>query len=221
MKKVDTIVVADFDGTVARRDVGFDFFVHFSGGRNSELVSIWKSGKLSTRECLRREVALVTVNKNEINSFLDKFELDPGFGDFAALCKAEDVQLAIASEGLDFYIEYLLKRHKFAHIPAASNKAVFEGACLRIEFPYDNGDCRNCGNCKAERIRDLKNAHGNGCRVVFIGDGYSDACATRAADVVFAKRDLKKYCDNNKLEYHDYENFFDVAQKLTEMGVLS
>ncbi len=220
MKKYDTIIVADFDGTVAKRDVGYNFFRHFSGGKNNELLPFWKSGEMTTRECLQREAELVTVIHDQIYPFLDTFELDPGFGHVVNLCQDQDIPLSIASDGLDFYIMYILKRFNFGHIPAISNKAVFNGNTLKIEFPYDNRGCASCGSCKAERIEDLRQAHGNGCKVVFIGDGYSDTCAVRATDILFAKKDLKEYCIDNELEYHDYETFFDVARKLTEMGLL-
>jgi len=220
MNKVDTIIVADFDGTVAKRDVGYNFFRHFSGGKNNELLPFWKSGELTTRECLQREAELVSVSQNEIYPFLDNFELDPGFGSLVTLCQMQNIPLSIASDGLDFYINYLLKRFSFDHIPSVSNRAVFEGDRLKIEFPYDNRECNSCGSCKAERIEDLKNAHGNGCQVVFVGDGYSDACATRAADVVFAKSDLKEFCEVRGIKYHDYNDFFEVARKLTKMGLL-
>ncbi len=220
MKKVEIVIVADFDGTVASRDVGYDFFRHFSGGKNNELLPFWKSGEMTTRECLQQEAALVTVRHDEMYPFLDRFELDPGFGHMVGLCQNQNIPLSIASDGLDFYIKYLLKRFNFDHIPAVSNKAIFNGSTLKIEFPYENRECDSCGSCKAERIGELKNAHGNGCKVVFIGDGYSDTCAVRAADIVFAKKDLKEYCDDNRLEYHNYENFFDVARKLTDMGLL-
>ncbi|MGH8015089.1 MAG: MtnX-like HAD-IB family phosphatase [Candidatus Zixiibacteriota bacterium] len=221
MNKAEILIVADFDGTVASRDVGYNFFRHFSGGKNNELLPFWKSGEMTTRECLQREAELVTVDYKEVFPFLDKFELDPGFGELVDLCESQGIPFSIASDGLDFYINYLLKRFDFDHIPRVSNKGVFEGNRLRIEFPYDNRECRSCGSCKAERIEDLKKAHGNGAKVVFIGDGHSDACATRAADIVFAKKDLKVFCENRQLKYHDFENFYDVVKKLTMIGFLS
>ena len=221
MKNVETIIVADFDGTVARSDVGYNFFRHFSNGKNNELLPFWKSGELTTRECLLREAALVTVNQSEIYPFLDRFELDPGFGEFAALCHDQNIPVAIVSDGLDFYIKYLLERFNFSHIPAVSNKGMFAGTKLTIEFPFENRACRSCGSCKAERIEDLRNKHGNSCKVVFIGDGYSDACATKAADLLFAKKDLRDYCQDKKIDYYAFETFFDVAEKLTDLGLLS
>ena len=220
MKKVDTIIVCDFDGTVASRDVGYNFFRHFSGGKNNELLPFWKSGEMTTRECLAREAELVTVEKPAIYPFLDQFELDPGFGKLVALSESQNIPLSIASDGLDFYISYILKRFDFEHIPAMSNKAVFNGTTLRIEFPYDNRDCHSCGSCKAERIEDLREKYGNGCKVVFVGDGYSDSCATKEADFLFAKKDLKEYCDNRQLEYYEYNDLFDVASKLQELGLV-
>jgi 2,3-diketo-5-methylthio-1-phosphopentane phosphatase len=183
-------------------------------------LPFWKSGEMTTRECLQREAELVTINHEEVYPFLNTFELDPGFGPLAALCQNQKIPFSIASDGLDFYINYILKRFDFDHIPRVSNKGVFEGNRLQIEFPFDNRECPSCGSCKAERIEDLKSVNGNGAKVVFIGDGYSDACATRAADILFAKKDLRKYCDDRNIEYHSYENLFDVIKTLTHLKVI-
>jgi len=221
MKNSEFIIVADFDGTVVSQDVGYNFFRHFSGGRNNELLPFWKSGEMSTRECLQHEAELVTVKKEEAYPFLDSFELDPGFAGFASSCQDQRIPLVIASDGLDFYIRYLLEKFGFSHIPAISNIGIFDDTGIRIEFPHDNRECDSCGSCKAERIEDLKNQHGNGVKIVFIGDGYSDACATKAADILFAKRDLKEFCDNRNIKYHGFDNFFDVSRKLIKMGILN
>jgi 2,3-diketo-5-methylthio-1-phosphopentane phosphatase len=221
MTKAATIIMADFDGTVASSDVGYNFFRHFSGGKNNELLPFWKSGEMTTRECLKREAELVRVNREEIFPFLDSFVLDPGFGDFVTICSAHDIPLIIASDGLDFYINYLLEKFGYAHLPAISNRAVFNDNRIEIEFPYDNRACHSCGSCKAERIEDIKTEHGNGSRVVFIGDGYSDACAAHSADVLFAKKDLKQYCQKQSIAFHEFGDFFDVARKLIEMGFLN
>lgn len=221
MNKVNTIVVADFDGTVASSDVGYNFFRHFSGGKNNELLPFWKSGEMTTRECLQREAELVTVSQEDAYPFLDTFGLDPGFGQFVTTCNEQNIPLIIASDGLDFYIKYLLEKFGHADIPTISNKGIFNESGIRIEFPHDNRECNSCGSCKAERIEDLKAEHGNGTKIVFIGDGYSDACATRAADVLFAKKDLKEFCDKRRIKYHDFDNFFEVAGKLVAMGIMS
>lgn len=221
MSQEGTIIVADFDGTVASKDVGYNFFRHFSGGKNNELLPFWKSGEMTTRECLKREAELVTVTEQEAYPFLDSFELDPGFGEFVKICHAQNIPLVIASDGVDFYIKYLLEKFGFSHIPAFSNKGIFDGSNFKIEFPQINGDCQSCGSCKRERIESLRNEHGESATVVFIGDGYSDACAAHAADVLFAKKDLIKYCSDQSIDFNEFETFFDVKSKLVKMGLLN
>jgi 2-hydroxy-3-keto-5-methylthiopentenyl-1-phosphate phosphatase len=77
-----TVVFCDFDGTISRRDVGYSLFHHFSKGQNELLLPDWKSGKMSSRECLTREAAMVHASSDEIFAFLEQFEIDPGFVQF-------------------------------------------------------------------------------------------------------------------------------------------
>ena len=214
------LIAVDFDGTIATRDVGYSFFHHFSGGKNDELLPFWKSGEMSTRECLLREAALVKTSKDQAYKFLEDFELDGAFPEFAETCRKQKISLTIISDGLDFYIEFLLNKFKVTEINAISNKAIFENGGVSVIFPYDNRRCKSCGSCKKERIEDLRNHHAGGHDVVFVGDGYSDACAAKAADVLFAKKDLKQYCNDNDIDYLDYDNFNDVKSKLVDLGYI-
>ena len=214
------LIFCDFDGTVARRDVGYNLYHHFSGGRNDELIPDWKSGALSTRECLTREAAMVTAEPEEIYAFLDQFELCAGFAEFVELCRRNETPLTILSDGLDFYIEYLLERYALTGIPFSANRGLLVDGGIRVEFPHDNRDCRWCGSCKGERIEDLRATFEGPTRAIFIGDGYSDACATRVADLIFAKKDLEQYCLKNNIKFYRYDDFFDVADQLTRCGYL-
>jgi 2,3-diketo-5-methylthio-1-phosphopentane phosphatase len=216
-----TAVFCDFDGTITRRDVGYNLYRHFSGGRNQELVAQWKVGILSTRECLVQEAAMVRATEDEIIRFLDGFELDAGFPPFVELCRANDIDLTVVSDGLDFYIKYILERNRLGHLPVMANTGRMANGGLHVEFPYHNHTCPRCGNCKGERIREYRDRHPTEIRTVFIGDGYSDICAVREADVVFAKKDLEEYCVKHDIKYHRYHDFFDVARQMVALGYLS
>jgi len=76
------ILFCDFDGTIASRDVGYNMFRHFSGGRNDALIPGWKSGELSSRDCLRLEAEMVTCTGPEFYEYLDRFTLTEGFAEF-------------------------------------------------------------------------------------------------------------------------------------------
>jgi 2,3-diketo-5-methylthio-1-phosphopentane phosphatase len=219
MNKITTAVFCDFDGTISRRDVGYNLFHHFSGGKNDELLPAWIEGTLSTRDCLRQEAAMVHASPETILSFLDQFEIDRGFAAFASRCRDAGVPVIVMSEGLDFYIRRILSRYGLQDLPLNCNAGFLEKGTIRVEFPNENHVCRTCGNCKGERMAEYREAH-PGCRTVFVGDGYSDACAVREADMVFAKKDLLDYCGKHNIEYNSYRTFEDVADTLHNLGIL-
>jgi 2-hydroxy-3-keto-5-methylthiopentenyl-1-phosphate phosphatase len=215
-----TVVFCDFDGTISRRDVGYSLFHHFSGGENEKLLPDWKAGRMSSRECLSREAAMVHAPAEEILSFLDQFEIDPGFPEFELLCRRRGVPIIILSDGLDLYIKRILSRYHLDHLPVTCNIAKLNSHGLEIEFPRTNRACTRCGSCKGEIIEEYVSQDSGEIRTVFIGDGYSDTCATRAADFLFAKKDLERYCLDHGIAYNRFDTFFDVARLLVENGYL-
>lgn len=164
---------------------------------------------------------MVRATEDEIIRFLDGFELDAGFQPFVELCRANDIDLTVVSDGLDFYIKHILECHRLGHLPVMANTGRLENGGLHVEFPYHNHTCRRCGNCKGERIREYKNSSRSETRTIFVGDGYSDICAVREADVVFAKKDLEEYCVTNDITYHHYRDFFDVARQMIALGYMN
>jgi 2-hydroxy-3-keto-5-methylthiopentenyl-1-phosphate phosphatase len=220
MKIQSIAVFCDFDGTIARRDVGYNLFRHFSGGRNNELIPDWKAGRLSTRECLLQEAAMVDATEQEIYRFLDQFELDSGFRSFVDLCRANDTDLFVVSDGLDFYIEYILRRYRLDFLPVIANRGFVRDRRVVVEFPRHNLTCQRCGSCKGERIREYRQRQASQMRILFVGDGYSDLCAADEADVIFAKKDLEKYCRRHDIEFHSYDDFFDVARQAVRLGYM-
>ena len=212
-------IFCDFDGTISRRDVGYSMFHHFSGGRNDALLPAWKSLRMSSRDCLLAEAAMVTASKEEILRFIEPFEIDPGFVAFEQLCRANRVPLFVISDGLDFYINAILSRAGLGHLPVMSNKGHLNGQGIVITFPWINHSCTRCGNCKGERMAEFRLDHdGEGHHLVFIGDGYSDICAVTQADLLLAKKDLAHYCREQDIAHIPFADFFEVADILVRHG---
>ncbi len=220
MNNARTAIFCDFDGTITRRDIGYSLFRHFSEGRIDPFVELWKNEELTTRECLTKEAAMIDATAEQIYSFLDQFELCRGFREFVNYCKACSADLTILSDGLDFYIEYVLKRYELSELPLLTNHGRFENNRLVVSFPYDNRDCDRCGSCKGERIREYRADHPEKV-VVFVGDGYSDACGAAEADLVLAKKDLEHYCIKHNIEFTKYDDFHDVIHFLSDRGILT
>jgi len=160
------------------------------------------------------------VPPDEVEEFIDQFEIDPGFPQFVARCRQSSVPVVIASGGFEFYIRQLLKKYDLDHLPLLCNRARLVNERVEIEFPYRDRDCRRCGNCKGERIREFRVENGGKGRVVFVGDGYSDVCAVAEADIVYAKKDLEKYCQLNDIGYRPYSRFTDIESELVRDGYL-
>lgn len=215
-----TAVFCDFDGTIASRDVGYNIFHHFSGGRTIELLPDWKAGRMSSRDILRREAEMAPVTEAELIAYLEGFTLDPGFPSFAERCRQEDIDLIVVSDGLDLYINHLLKKNNLSHLPLITNHGYFNGGRIEVEFPFVNHDCAKCGSCKGERIREYRQQHDGTTQVVFVGDGFSDACAVPETDLLFAKKDLERYCRMNNIDCITYQDFFDVAREMERRNIL-
>ncbi|MGD8923230.1 MAG: HAD-IB family phosphatase [Candidatus Zixiibacteriota bacterium] len=216
-----TLIFCDFDGTVARRDVGYNLFHRFSGGRNDELLPDWKAGRMTSREILEREAAMCHAPEDEVYAFLDEFVINPGFVEFEQTCRDEGIPVVILSDGLDIYVNRILKRYELSHIPVHCNRGQLIENRITVEFPYPLGSCGRCGNCKGDRIAEYRaDRPEDELFVIFVGDGMSDTCAIEQADLLLAKKDLARYCVEHGIDFISYDTFFDVARVLHEQGIL-
>ena len=201
----------DFDGTIATEDVGRSFFTLFGGGRNIPLVERWARREITSFECLREEAGLVSVSEADLTRFLRRFKIDPGFSDLHDLCVSKEIPMYVISDGLDIYIDPILKRSGFGDIPVLSNRAIFAAGGLEVEFPYLDYSCGHCGNCKGAAIRRLMR---EGDRSIFVGDGYSDLCAVDVADYLFAKGDLADYLRDSGKEFTSFGSLIDIVDRI-------
>ena len=143
-------------------------------------------------------------------------ETDPYFKNFCEFCRSKDIPVAVLSDGFDAYIEPILKKEGLGWIPVYCNKLVFNGSgkCKPV-FPYASESCEcKCASCKRNSM--LVNS-GPGTVIVYIGDGYSDFCAASHADIVFAKKTLAAYCNENRIPHYPFSTFFDVQKILNEI----
>jgi len=204
--------LCDFDGTVARADVGNEFFIRFirDEAAHRALLEHWFAEDMGGREILARECALADVDAAEALAFADRWNaIDPGFPSFVQSARAGGGDVAIASDGLLLYIRRILDGHGLASVEASANGLVFAGRRITPVFGSPAGvGCGACGSCKGAVLARRANGY---ARTVFIGDGLSDRCGARAADVVYAKGDLTAWCARAGIAARPYETFADVA----------
>ena len=215
-------IFCDFDGTVTKKDVWVDALGRFIKDKKAfdNVCKDFSSGEITSRECINRELNLVEdFNFKVFDSFIEQQELDDYFPDFVSYCSENNFEVHLLSEGLDYYIKYVLNKFKI-DLPYYCNTLITHENAGRIklscEFPYSDEHCNCCGMSK----RNILMSHTNDLNKeisVFIGDGVSDFCVSQYADVVFAKHSLASFCWKNNITYFDYKNFADVKNKLDKL----
>ncbi|MEN6466567.1 MAG: MtnX-like HAD-IB family phosphatase [Syntrophaceae bacterium] len=208
------LVICDFDGTISRRDVGHEVLKHFSGSRWVEIDTAYRKGEMGSMDAYTLIASFIKIDPDELRSFLDSHaELDPGFKKFYEFCDAAGMDVKIVSDGLDFYIQDILSRNGLAQIDYYANSLVIgDDHSVSIGFPHSNGECRKCGTCKSNILAALKDKYS---RVIYIGDGYSDVCPAKSADLVFGKKTLYLKCRENGTDcilYSAFETIHDILK---------
>jgi 2-hydroxy-3-keto-5-methylthiopentenyl-1-phosphate phosphatase len=205
------VVLTDFDGTVSTTDVGNRLFAKFAGDGWEAVVQSWKDGQIGSRDCLIAECSLARATPEQIRRFALAREIDPHFKPFVRFCRTADIPVVILSDGLDYYIDLLLEKYGLKDLPRFANRLEFRGNELIPRFPYFEKGCGRCGNCKGYHVRRYQQG---GRKVIYIGDGFSDRCGVRAADVVFAKDDLRRYCRQQSIGHETFQDFSDLLEQM-------
>ena len=207
-------IFSDFDGTISKYDVVHKFIHNFAKGDIITAEKMWCEGKLSTIDCFNIQLKKIENLTPEIlEKFLDEIEIDPYFIEFYNLIKKENKELIVLSDGFDSFIEKVFKNNGLSDIKVYSNhlEMYLENGFLkfRLNSPNYNNNCligSGCCKCKvAEKYS--KN-------FIYIGDGLSDRCIAKKANLLFAKKSLEVFCKNENLEYTPYKTFIDIINSL-------
>ncbi len=215
----------DFDGTITKNDVWVNSLARFIQDKEAfNLVcDDFASNFITARECINRELELVeNFSFDKFNSYLDKEELDDYFFEFMDYCKEKNYEIFLLSEGLDYYIDYILSKYGIK-LKRFCNNLITEKIngkiTLKAEFPFSDENCTYCGMSKRNiLINNTNDLYGE--ISILIGDGVSDFCASNYADIVFAKGKLASYCWKNNITYFEYNNFNDILKKIQKLEAM-
>lgn len=200
-------VLSDFDGTITKEDVAELLLREFTG--DAWLAVEAQHAQIGTRETLRRQFALVRARREQLLEAAERLaEIDPTFRPFVDFCRQSGIHIEIVSEGFDAYLDRLLRLWNL-DIPFRTNAAAFVGDRIDLTHPYADPTCTLCGTCKMKRVLELR---ADGYRVAYVGNGYSDICPALEADLVFAKSDLERLCQEHDRSYLPFRDFTDVQR---------
>ena len=217
----DWTLLCDFDGTISVEDTTDTLLERFGKPGWEVLETEWRAGRIGSRDCMAGQVALLDMDRAELDAHLAERGMDPAFADFVRDAQAQGMHVEILSDGLDYAIRTILARDALDHLPITANRLEAAGdRAWRLAFPNADMACvAQSGTCKCARAARFQGAASGGAsqrkkRVLMIGDGASDFCVARAADFVFAKGKLIDYCRVNNIPHAPIAGFADALALL-------
>ncbi|KAG5715187.1 hypothetical protein E4T56_gene3063 [Termitomyces sp. T112] len=214
------IVLSDWDGTITTRDSNDYMTDHLGYGcekrRKGNLDIL--TGRTTFRESFREMLESVSTAGHTFEEckevLRENIKLDPGFKDFYAWCKGNDVPVIIVSSGMAPLIRAVLSNligeESANEIEIISNDVtIHPDGKWEIKYRHPSS---GFGHDKSQAILPYR-ALPNPPTLFFFGDGVSDISAARHADLLFVKvtssgdNDLSSYCTREGITHVLFEDF--------------
>lgn len=215
MKKHSLQIFCDFDGTITKGDTVDLLLETLADEKWKDIEASWERGEIGSRECMSQQVPLIRGGWPAVLQVLGKVQIDNSFATFVNWCRLRNIRISVVSDGLDRVINHLLAREHIIVDEVRANHLIDDcNGNLSLEFLKTSHRvvCPS-GVCKCQVLDQA------GAKIlkVVIGDGRSDFCWARNADLLFAKDKLLKHCKLNNIPHLPYDNFVQVRVILDEL----
>jgi 2-hydroxy-3-keto-5-methylthiopentenyl-1-phosphate phosphatase len=204
-------VLSDFDGVLTNYNVLELLYEEYSQVDWQHYVSLWEREELSAVEEIPLCLEGVMVDRTRMESFINGISLANDFRILYDFCQSKNHYLAIVSDGLRWYIEYLLQQAGISNLPIFANEIQFTDQGLSFSFPWYDETTPLTGTSKASIIRRFQ---GLGYRVLLVGDGLSDVEGAKIADIVYAKGYLFEWMKKEDRNVNEFSGFADLTESL-------
>ncbi|PVG01335.1 hypothetical protein CPB86DRAFT_97953 [Serendipita vermifera] len=219
-KNAKFVVLSDWDGTITSFDSNDHLTDNYGFGkeRRRELNIEILKGKTTFRDAFIEMLDSIPLSYEQCRDILvQDVKLDPGFADFYAWCKENEIPVTIVSSGMTPWIRAVLSKligeEEASKIEVICNDVEYDAnGRWHIKFRHPES---GFGHDKSQAIlpyRDLENPP----TLFFFGDGVSDMSAAKHADLLFCKvletgeSDLARYCDTHGVPYLKFHTFKEV-----------
>lgn len=221
------IFFTDFDGTVTTADSN-DFMTDNLGFGRERRVQLNKDvlyGRMHFRDSFQEMLDSVTTPFNECIDILTKnIKLDPGFKDFYAWSRENNIPIVILSGGMTPVISTLLDtllgpgwdiQIVSNDVQPREGKSINEKGGWNIKFHDDSVH----GHDKSIEIRKYSSLPSRPV-MFYAGDGVSDLSAAKETDLLFAKadKDLVTYCENEKVPFVTFRDWSTITQTCKDIA---
>lgn len=211
MRKSNIAILSDFDETITTVNILNQLYERFASPSYENFIEQWERGKISTPEEIEGCFATIEANRAEMEAYLSAVTIDPGLLQLLHYCNERNTPFVIVSDGLRWYIDYILQCNDIHGVPVYANEIFFEPSGFRFDYPWFDEQSPLRGTSKKTIVLKYQRL---GYSVFFIGDGLSDTGAAEAADVLFSRDYLTDYARDNNLEAVEFSDLSDVLNHL-------
>lgn len=209
---MNVAILCDFDDTIAQGNMAHLILDRFGDGSWRELRRLYREGTIPPEDYFEHPFTAMSATRNEMKAYVrQNGHIDESFPALAHYCRRRNVQLAIVSLGLDFYVQALLEENQLDWIPVYAVQTRSTNQGIQFQFPYAHDQCERWGICKCSVVERYQK---NGLHVIYIGDGSNDLCPARKANKVFAMERLLELCRQEKVPHIEFRDFTDVIAEL-------
>jgi len=206
-----TLVQCDFDGTITEEDVSFLMLDAFAGGNWRELFREYQEGKISVGHFNTRAFSMVKADKESLLGIVrEKVNIRPGFHELVACCRRKGFRFVIVSNGLDFYIDEILRSIRMADLEVFAAQTRFSPDGLKVQYIGPDGSYLD-SDFKVAYINSFLN---EGYRIIYIGNGSSDVPPARKSHHIFATGALLEHCREINLGCTSFADLNEVVRVL-------
>jgi len=208
---VKTLVQCDFDGTITQEDVSFLILDAFASRDWRQLLTQYREGKISVGYFNMKAFAMVKADKQTLLQFVkSKAKIRAGFRELLAYCHRKGFEFVIVSNGLDFYIETILRDIGMDNIEVFAAQTQFSPSGIDVRYIGPDGNQLE-DNFKDAYVRLFLE---RGYRLIYAGNGISDLSPARQAHHIFATGELLTYCKEMNLNCTPFIDLNDIIRGL-------
>ncbi|MFC2051692.1 MtnX-like HAD-IB family phosphatase [Chloroflexota bacterium] len=211
MGLTNTLVQCDFDGTITEEDTSFMMLDTFADGDWRQLLKEYQDGRISVGCFNTKAFAMVKADKKSLLEVVkDNVKVRPGFLELVTCCRRKGFRFVIVSNGLDFYIEEILRDIGLGDIEVFAAQTRFHPGGLTVRYVGPDGN--HMDDAFKDAYVDL--FLGEGYRVIYVGNGASDVSPARQCHHIFATGTLLTRCKQENLGCVPFDDFTEVVSAL-------
>lgn len=209
------IFISDFDGTMSKKDFYSIIIDDYIGEEGRNYSVEWRKNNKVDVPFLNKIFSWHKFSDDELKEVLEKVQIDPYTKELYQFVKDQNGDFLILSAGFNYYIERALKRDGLDELKLITNEGVYENQGFIMKPDTTKKYYSPVYGVDKERVV-LENKK-EYQKVFYAGDSEPDFKAALAADVVFAKGELKELLDEARKPYYAFETFDEVIKILKEV----